>query len=247
MQPFVVAAVQTSSIKGDVQANALAHTDWAALAVAHGADLIVFPELSLTGYEPDLAAGLILGPEDERLRSLRDLARQHAVTVIAGAPIASGTDKPHLGALIFGPDTTLVYAKQHLHAGEERFFAPGQRACVVDVKGVRVGVAICADTARASHPREAAAKGATVYVAGVLIPESGHAADAALLCGYAREHGLLVAMANHSAPSGGWVPAGKSAIWDECGECVAAAPGTEPALVTAERAGARWAGRIVRL
>jgi predicted amidohydrolase len=247
MQSLVVAAAQTSSIKGDIEANVQAHAEWALVAVDHGAGLIVFPELSLTGYEPELAASLVLTPEDERLRSLRDLARRHGTTMIAGAPIASGVRKPHLGALIFCPERTVVYAKQHLHSGEDRFFTPGKRACVMDVKGVRVGVAICADTARASHPQEAAASGAAVYVAGVLIPESGYAADAALLCSYAKEHRMLVAMANHSAPSGGWIPVGKSAIWDERGARIACALDAEPTLVIAEKVAAHWKGKVVRL
>jgi predicted amidohydrolase len=247
MPSFVVTAAQTASVRGDVEANVRAHAEYASVAVDHGAGLIVFPELSLTGYEPELAADLVLAPEDERLRSLRTLARQSGVTLIAGAPIASGEGKPHLGVLIFNPHETLTYAKQHLHGGEERFFTPGRQACVIDVEHVRVGVAICADTMQASHPRAAAVSGAAVYVAAVLIPESSYAADAALLRGYAIEHGMLVVLANHSAPSGGWVPAGKSAIWDERGQLVGRADGTAPALVIAEKAAARWIGKVVRL
>jgi predicted amidohydrolase len=245
--PFVIAAAQTSSVKGDVEANVRAHIECVRVALDHGAHLVVFPELSLTGYEPELAADLILAADDERLRGLADLARQSGITLIAGAPIASGEDKPHLGALIFKPDETLTYAKQHLHAGEERFFTPGKRACVVDLKGVRVGVAICADTMQASHPREAAASGARVYAAGVVFTEKGYAADAALLSGYASTHRMAVAMANHSAPTGNYVPAGRSAIWDEQGEIVACADGAEQALVIAEKAAALWNGKVVPL
>jgi predicted amidohydrolase len=236
---FVIVAAQTMSAKGDVEANARRHADCVRVAVEYGADLIVFPELSLTGYEPELAAGLTLAPDDGRLGGLRELARRHGITVIAGAPSASHGKKPHLAALILMPAATLVYAKQHLHPGEE--------ACVVDVKGVRVGVAICADTGKASHPREAAASGAAVYVAGVLIPESGYAADAALLSRHASTHRMAVAMANHSAPTGAWTPAGKSAIWDEHGDIVTRADGTEEALVIAEQTSTGWQGRVVRL
>ena len=242
-----MAAAQTRSVKGEVAANVQIHVECVRVAAGHGADLVVFPELSLTGYEPELAAGLTLAADDERLHDLRDLARRYGITVIAGAPIASGGDKPHLGALILTPDTTLVYAKQHLHGGEGQFFSPGGRSCVVDVKGVRVGVAICADTMQASHPREAAANGAEIYAAGVVFTERGYAADAALLSGYAATHRIVVALANHSAETGGWTPAGRSAIWDEGGELIASTAGTEEAVVIAERAPTGWKGKIVRL
>jgi predicted amidohydrolase len=244
---FVLAAAQTRSVKGDVEANVRVHAECVRVAAEHGVHLVVFPELSLTGYEPELACGLILAPDDERLRELVEATRRHGLTVIAGAPIASGEDKPHLGALIFGPGTPLVYAKQHLHPGEERHFTPGDRACVVDVKGVPVGVAICADISQASHPREAAAGGATLYVAGAVVTERGYATDAGLLRQYASRHRMAVALANHSAPTGAWVPAGKSAIWDESGQVVACADGTEEALVIAAKTPTQWQGRVVRL
>jgi predicted amidohydrolase len=247
MSELVLAAAQTRSVKGAVEANAQRHLDCVLAAAAQGVDLLVFPELSLTGYEPELAAELVLAPDDERLRGLRAASQVHGLTVIVGAPIASDEGRPHLGALILEPGGARVYAKQHLHPGEERFFVPGPRMCVVDVKGLRIGVAICADTARASHPQEAAASGAAAYVAGVLITESGYAADAALLRGYASTHRMAVAMANHSTQTGGWTPAGKSAIWDERGDVVARANGTEEALVIAEKTGARWQGRVVPL
>jgi predicted amidohydrolase len=247
MSSITIAVAQTPSIKGEIAANVQIHLAAVRAATERRADLIVFPELSLTGYEPELAAGLILAGDDTRLCGLREMASAHGITIIAGAPVASGGEKPHIGALIFTPHTALAYAKQHLHPGEEQFFSPGPRACVVEVKGIRVGVAICADTAQASHPRQAAEDGATVYVAGVLVTEHGYEADTALLQGYAARHHMAVAMANHSAASGGYTPAGKSAVWDEGGQLVACADGTEQSLLVAESTPTRWKGRVVQL
>ena len=55
---FTIAAAQSSSVKGDIEENIRRHCEIAALADSHGAHVIVFPELSLTGYEPTVAAEL---------------------------------------------------------------------------------------------------------------------------------------------------------------------------------------------
>ncbi|MNN86913.1 hypothetical protein D3C81_2043910 [compost metagenome] len=79
----------------------------------------------------------------------------------------------------------------------------------------------------------------------MLITEGGYAADSALLQGYAREHGMLVLMANHGGATGGWESAGRSAIWAADGRLLAAAPGTGDALVIARRQAALWRGEVV--
>jgi len=93
----------------------------------------------------------------------------------------------------------------------------------------------------------AAARGASIYAAGVLITDKGYAADAGLFGRYASEHGMACVMANYAAPTGGWVPAGKSAIWCAGGRRVVAAEGTEQALVVATRESGAWRGAVVKV
>ena len=50
-----IALVQARPVKGDIEANIAAHKRLIGLAVLNGADMIIFPELSITGYEPELA------------------------------------------------------------------------------------------------------------------------------------------------------------------------------------------------
>jgi predicted amidohydrolase len=64
----------------------------------------------------------------------------------------------------------------------------------------------------------------TPHAAGVLITLGGIAADSAHLKGYATEHRMVVVMANHASPTGGWATAGLSTIWDERGREVVASP-----------------------
>ena len=249
MTALTLAAAQSISIAGDVPANIERHLALMRAAAEHGVQLLVFPELSLTGYEPSLAAELAIAPDHTVLKPLRDRAQALRLTTVVGMPVRLTPEAGVvIGALVLGAEGGLaVYTKQHLHPGEEAAFVPGQGGAPLECGDNRVALAVCADFSHASHPRRAAEAGATVYAAGVLISEGGYATDSALLQGYAVEHGLLVVMANHGGPSGGYACAGRSAIWGCDGSLLAAASGVGDALVIARREGWRWAGQVVAL
>lgn len=249
MTALTLAAAQSISIAGDVPTNLQRHLAFMRLAAEHGVQLLVFPELSLTGYEPTLAADLAIAPEDALLAPLRAMARELRMTAVVGMPLrltpGAGVT---IGALVLGADGSLaVYTKQHLHPGEEVAFVPGQGGAPLAWGSDRIALAVCADFSHASHPQQAAEAGATVYAAGVLVSEGGYATDSALLQGYAAEHQMLVLMANHGGPTGGWVSAGRSAIWAADGTLITAAPGVGDSLVIARRAHGHWTGQALAL
>lgn len=249
MTALTLAAAQSISIAGDVPANIQRHLVLMRAAAERGVQLLVFPELSLTGYEPALATGLAIAPEDAVLSPLREMAQELRLTAVVGMPIRRAPEAGVLiGALVLGADGSLaVYTKQHLHPGEEAAFIPGEGSAILEWGDDRIALAVCADFAHASHPSAAAEAGANVYAAGVLISEGGYATDSALLQGYAVEHNLLVLMANHGGPSGGWACAGRSAAWGPDGRLLAAVPGAGDALVIARRNDGQWVGQVVAL
>ena len=84
-----ICAVQTQALKGDIAGNIARHLWFAELAIANGANMIVFPELSVTGYEPTLAASLATTATDERLDCFQELSDKHRVTICIGLPTRS--------------------------------------------------------------------------------------------------------------------------------------------------------------
>ena len=250
MQGLIIAVAQISATKGNVEKNIATHIKAIEKASSLGVSYIVFPELSLTGYEPELAAELAFTDDDQRLSPLIDCARLHNVIVGAGAPLRNkqlSEALPHIGQLtIFPAGAVESYAKIHLHPGEEKFFSPGRRHYTFDINDTRIASAICADTNHAIHAKTCCDLGARLYIAGVWITESGYSADALALSGYARDLNMLVAIANYSQMPDGRSTAGKSAIWGESG-LLASADDSQNALVIAEEEPDGWDGRVVAI
>ncbi|AVU77266.1 carbon-nitrogen hydrolase family protein [Pseudomonas rhizophila] len=247
MTALTFAAAQSISIPGDVHANLIHHQRFMQAAAEQHVQLLVFPELSLTGYERGLAAELAILPEDGILQPLRELARELGLTAVVGVPLRLEANAPVLiGALVLGADGSLgVYTKQHLHPGEEVAFAPGHGGSMLAMGSDHIALAVCADFSHARHAAAAAEQGATLYAAGVLITEGGYLPDTTLLQGYAKQHAMAVLMANHGDATGGWESAGRSAVWGPDGSLIAAAPGRGDLLVIARRTTDGWAGQVL--
>ncbi|MDB6142365.1 MAG: putative hydrolase [Pseudomonas sp.] len=243
----ILAAAQSVSIAGDIEANIQRHLVFMKMAIEQGVGFLLFPELSLTGYERDMARELAIDPLDSRLQPLQQLARDSGMTTVVGAPIrVPGSQQVLIAALVLGAEATPgVYTKRHLHAGEEVVFSPGTGGAAVRLDAEHISLAVCADFTHASHARQAAEAGATVYAASVLITDGGYVADTDLLAGYAAKHRMAVLMANHGGATGGWASAGRSAFWSEDGTLIGAATGTGDLLLLAERNTQGWSTRTI--
>lgn len=242
-----IAAAQTPSLPNDVAANVQTHLRFTEAAAAMGVQVLVFPELSITGYELAGIGHTALEPDAPVLQPLRAAAMCHGMALIVGAPAVSVEKghKPGIGAFVFEPDGGhAVYCKRHLHSGEDDYARAGcEDAHLRTWVGETMALAICADIAEPAHAEAAAEAGASLYLAGVLISESGYARDAALAQQHAARHGMGVLLANHGAPSGGYASAGRSAFWAPGGALIGQAPGTGAWLLIAERGSAGWAAR----
>ena len=168
-----------------------------------GAQLIVFPELSLTGYEPTLANSLSVDAERPSgclpLSALQRASDESGATILVGAPTRPRGDseegKPCISVLRLSPDAPMdCYSKQYLHADELPFFDPGPIAPnVVSVRrgdscagSIRVGLAICFELGVPAHAAAAFGAGAQLYLASVAKHAAGMDAAEKTLTGEQR-------------------------------------------------------------
>jgi predicted amidohydrolase len=248
MSNLVIAAAQYSAEPGDIEANVSKHVGYARAAWEHGAEVILFPELSLTGYELALAEECAITEWDEVLEPLAEVSGEMGITIIAGCPIQSDADKPYLGALIFQPmQETLVYRKQYVHSSEEPYFIPGNESVVCNCGGEVLGIAICFDINHEFHAASAKQLGATVYVAGVMESPDGIDDARERMAKHASRHQMLTALANYGSGTGGLESGGKSAVWDEEGNVVASADAQGDALVLVNKFGDECDGMVLEI
>lgn len=253
------ALAQTTPAAADLSANLAQHLELAGRAADAGAGLVLFPELSLLGYELEQAAELACVPGDERLAPLRELAAARRLTLVAGAPLRRA-GRLELAAFVLEPGRERHYTKRHLGAfppavnpggplppGEASVFSPGELDPELALAGRPLRLAICADTGRPTHPAEAAARGAELYLASVFFTPGERSQEERKLAGIAAAHGLLVAAANFGGPSGGLPAAGGSAVWAPGGELLARLPARGPGLLLAEERDGAWRAEALAL
>lgn len=213
-------AVQSRAVAGDIQRNIVAHRAMLDEAIAHGAEMVIFPELSLTGYEPTLARALATDQNDCRFDDFQRISDARQVTIGVGVPTrrAAGTC---ISMILFQPGgVRALYSKQHLHPDEEPFFVPGQGFATLRVNGAKVGLAICYELSVPEHAERAVASGADLYVASVAKSAAGVAAAAQRLSAVAAQYRLPVMMANSVGPCDTFESAGGSAVWNHEGRLV---------------------------
>jgi predicted amidohydrolase len=215
-----VAVAQPRCTAYDVAANALAHAEVVRRA---GARVVVFPEMSLTGYELDAPAVAV---DDPRLAPLVEACRVTGSIALAGAPV----DGPSIGVLaIDGRGATVAYRKMHLGGAEPASFVPGEEPAVLEVDGWRLGLAVCKDTGVAEHTAAVTGLGIDAYVAGVLELPSDAAVPGERARRIAGAHDVWVAIASFAGSTGGGYAdaPGGSAVWRPDGT-VAAEAGPAP-------------------
>lgn len=104
-------------------------------------DLLLFPELAIGGYDFGLARS---SPDENEFFS--QLAKKHGRVIIAGFHnVDDGAHYDALGAWDADGKTLGLYRKIHLWNTEREFFSEGDELCVIDLKGWRIGLLLCAD------------------------------------------------------------------------------------------------------
>ncbi len=212
-----IAIAQTRPLKGDIPANIERHRYFIERAIANEAAIIFFPELSLSGYEPTLAASLAITPFDPRLHIFQETCEEQNIIIGVGAPIANGTS-PSIGMILFQPlRQPAVYFKQYLHEDELPFFIPGQDHPGIIDHQPPIALAICYELSVPAHAQQAYQNGAGIYIASVAKSAAGVEEASERLSYIARQYGMTVLMANCLGRCDDMDCSGNSAVWDAQG------------------------------
>jgi predicted amidohydrolase len=233
-----LAALQMHAIAGDRTANLFRIEKAAGDAAAQGADLLVAPELAVTGYGAgDMISELAEPADGDLAERLAALARETGVAMVVGFAERDGGTVWN-SAIYADSRRSIVYRKSHLYGPYERgLFRPEQpTACIVEHRGMKLGMLICYDVEFPENVRRLAQAGAQAVIVPTALPASDHAELIArkMIAVRAFENQVFVAYVNHCGADALFSYAGLSGIAAPDGTMLAEAPETGEALLFAD-------------
>lgn len=210
----------------------------AARAAAAGADVLLTPELFVTGYAPALVRERLDPAQLPGLRRrLAEIAVGHGIGLVYSLPAVNADGSWSITAtLVDASGAELInYAKVNLFGPAERaaFSPAAEPPTVVDFQGIATSIIVCYDVEFPEMVRAAAARGAQLLLVPTALGEGYEVVPETVLPARALESQLFIAYANHSGTEDGAVFAGSSVVAGPDGTLRAEA-GTRAELITAD-------------
>ena len=237
-EPLRISLAQIDSTVGDIPGNARKIGEGIARARDEGSQLVVFPELALTGYPPE---DLLLKTHfvDAAGAALEEIAREtYDVVVLVGFP-ERRDDVYNAAAVLADGRIQATYRKMFLPNygvfDENRYFQAGNEPALIELNGVAIGLTVCEDMWEPGAPATSEAlSGAQVIVN--LSASPYHAGKPLereqLFVQRARDNLATVVFCNLVGGQDELVFDGQSVVIDPSGEIIARAPQFEEAFVT---------------
>jgi NAD+ synthase (glutamine-hydrolysing) len=247
-----LALAQINSVVGDVDGNAAKVVEWLERARDANADLVLFPELVVTGYPPE---DLLLRPGFVRAsrRAIDGIAKAtHGITVLVGAP--------HLDADLYNAcfvlahgEVRCVYRKRYLPNygvfDEDRYFAAGRDLILLRFGDVIVGPTICEDVWQPGPPATDLALAGAQLVANISASPFHVGKDREreeMLKVRASDNSCFVALCNAVGGQDELIFDGHSVVLDDEGAVLARAAGFEEELLVVDIDPVAAVGRRLR-
>jgi NAD+ synthase (glutamine-hydrolysing) len=225
-----IALAQINPVVGDLGGNSRLIVEWIGRARDQRADIVLFPELALTGYPPE---DLVLKPAFVRdnLKQLSVVAQAtKGISAVVGFVDEEG-DLFNAAAFIHDGELKAVYHKVFLPNygvfDEQRYFTPGHSCPIFELGGVRMGVSVCEDCWYPAGPMAWQANhGAELLlnINGSPYHEGKRVPREEMIAGRAADYGSFIAWVNTVGGQDELVFDGNSAIFGPTGEVLARAP-----------------------
>ncbi len=234
-----LAVLQMEARAGDVDFNIAAIEEAAERASAAGADLLVTPELAVTGYGAGESMRDLAEPSDgPAARRLADISARLGIALVAGFAERDGATIWN-AALLFERGRLLqCYRKRQLWGDYEKaLFTPSDaRGEPVELRGMKVGLAICYDIEFPETARWLAVAGAELILVPTALPQDGSATfiSEKMLPVRAFENQVFVAYAGHAGYDGRFAYFGPSCLVAPDGSHLARAAPDAADLLIAE-------------
>ena len=164
MRDVRIAAVCMNSSLGEIEANLRKTASFVEEASTRGAEIVCFPELSLSGYTlQDPGRVCAARAREEIVREVEGLAKAQNVLILAGLIEKEGSRRPFISHLVAAPQGSLgLYRKTHLSPQERAVFRSGDDLKTFSYRGITFGIALCYESHFPEIATTLALKGAEI-------------------------------------------------------------------------------------
>src|SRR5215211_3942434 len=239
-----LALAQINTTVGDLDANRARILEAVDEARGAEADVVLLPELAVTGYPPEdllLRPGFVRAARESRAEIAR---ATHGIVALVGFPHLD-RDLYNASAVCSGGEVKAIYRKRFLPNygvfDEDRYFAPARDCLLLELGGTLIGPTICEDMWQPGPPATDLALAGAQLLTNISASPFHVCRDRErreMFATRARDNACFIAFCNAVGGQDELIFDGHSVVLDDDGEVIARAPGFEECLLVVDPVGA---------
>ncbi len=242
----IYALGQLESSRNNTMVNISKHIEYAIEASKYGAKIIIFPEMSLTGYERYFEKDQLFTISDKRFDEFLRAADNYNLILNVGVPLVIDNKTYISSILIFPGNKIEIYVKKHLHMGEDAFFYSSKEYDpVIKLNGEQLSFAICYDIEIDEHINLAKRRNSTIYAASIFYSLEGINSGIQRLNKISTEYHMDILMANYVGNCWNIGAGGKSSVITKYGKKIIEGDSYTECLLIAEKSKDDWLGKKI--
>jgi len=243
----IYALGQLESFRNKTMDNISKHIEYAREASKYGAQIIIFPEMSLTGYERFFEKDQLFTIKDKRFDELLKTANNYNLILNVGVPLSIDNKTYISSVLIFPGNKIEIYVKKHLHIGEDDFFYSSKDYDpVINLNGEQLSFAICYDIEIDEHVNLAKKRNSSTYVASIFYSLESINSGVQRLKKISTEFHMDILMTNYVGNCWDTCAGGKSLVFDKYGVKIIEGDSHTECLLIAEKNDEDWIGKKIK-
>lgn len=207
-----IALAQIRSAPLDVENNIRSHDYWISRAVAATVDTIVFPELSITGYEPRGASEVSKKYQKQVSSHFDGISKEMNINILLGFPTVSDYGL-HISSLGFTSQGSFIYSKRSLHSDEQPFFSPSTNNALWKWEDQKIGLGICYESVLEHHLTPLLKQKIDLYLVSVAKTAQGMKNASYRYAEIAEQEGFPVLVVNAVGACTEFTCGGQSGVW----------------------------------
>ena len=169
----IIAIAQIETSRNQTKINLEKHIDFIIKAASHHAKIIIFPEMSLTGYETKNAKKLSLKINDPYIQEIISTCKEYQISSMIGLPLMENNILYIATLLIHKSGKIDIYYKQNLHSEENDYFKPRNDIDNFTIENINISLSICYDIEFKNHIKKAYENKSKFYFSSIFYTENG--------------------------------------------------------------------------